>query len=143
MKLREIMTKNVEVLHSEDTILTAAQKMRDRDVGFLPVLEGGELIGVITDRDLVIRILADGINSKARIGRDILTSPAIYCFEDQDVDSAMQLMKMHQIRRVVVLDHNNGSIVGVISLGDLATYMPPDTAGEIFREISNGFVTAR
>lgn len=143
MKLREIMTKDVEVLHPDDTIRTAAQKMRDRDVGFLPVLEGGELIGVITDRDLVIRIVADGVNSKAMIGRDILTSPVIYCFDDQEVDSAAQLMQMHQIRRVVVLDHKNGSIVGVVSLGDLSSCMPPDAAGEVIREVSNGYVTAR
>jgi CBS domain-containing protein len=107
MKLKEIMTKDVEGLHPQDTIQTAAQKMRDRNVGFLPVIEAGDLTGVITDRDLVIRTLADGINSKARIGRELLTSPVIYCFDDQEVDAAARLMQMHQIRRVVVLDQDN------------------------------------
>lgn len=140
MKLKEIMTKDVEVLHPEDTIQTAAQKMRDRNVGFLPVIEGGELTGVITDRDLVIRTLADGINSKARIGRELLTSPVIYCFDDQDVDAAARLMQMHQIRRVVVLDQDNGNVVGIVSLGDLASNTRPDTSGEVLQEISNDFV---
>ena len=77
MKIKEIMTKNVEALRPDDTIQTAAKKMRDRNVGFLPILEEGELVGVITDRDLVVRILADGIKSKAMIGRDVPTSPGI------------------------------------------------------------------
>jgi len=140
MKLKEIMTRDVEVLLPEDTIQTAAQKMRDRNVGFLPVIEAGELAGVITDRDLVIRIVADGINSKARIGREFLTSPVIYCFDDQEVDAAARLMQMHQIRRVVVLDQDNGNVVGIVSLGDLASNTRPDASGELLQEITTGYV---
>lgn len=140
MKLKEIMTRDIEVLHPEDTIQAAAQKMRDRNVGFLPVIEAGELAGVITDRDLVIRIVADGINSKARIGREFLTSPVIYCFDDQEVDDAARLMQMHQIRRVVVLDQDNGNVVGIVSLGDLASNTRPDASGELLQEITTGYV---
>jgi CBS domain-containing protein len=140
MKLKEIMTKDVEVLHPQDTIQTAAQKMRDRNVGFLPVIEAGELAGVITDRDLVIRTLADGINSKARIGRKHLTSPVIYCFDGQEVEDAARLMQLHQIRRVVVLDQDNGNVVGIVSLGDLASSTRPDAFGEVLQEITTGFV---
>jgi len=140
MKLKDIMTSDVEVLHPDDTIQTAAQKMRDRNIGFLPVLEDGDPIGVITDRDLVIRIMADGIKSKAMIGRDILTSPVIYCYEDQEVDSAVQLMQMHQIRRLVVLDRIDGDVVGVVSLGDLASNVSSGVFGEVLQDISGGFV---
>ena len=125
MKLNEIMTSEVEVLHPDDTIQIAAQKMRDLDIGFLPVLQDDELIGVITDRDLVVRMMADGVNAKAMIGRDILTSPVIFCFDDQEIDEAMDIMRQHRIRRLVVLDSDDSKIVGVLSLGDLATHLAP------------------
>jgi CBS domain-containing protein len=142
MKIKEIMTKNVEALRPDDTIQKAAQKMRDRNVGFLPILEEGDLVGVVTDRDLVVRTLADGTKSKTMIGRDVPTSPGLYCFDDQDTDSAVRLMQTHQIRRLVVLDHDNGKVVGVVSLGDLASHIPPETTGEAFQEITRGFVKA-
>lgn len=142
MKLREIMTKDVEVLHPDDTVQTAAQKMRDRNIGFLPVLEDGEFIGAITDRDLVVRALADSVKSNTMIGRDLITAPGIYCFDDQDVDTAAQLMREHQIRRLVVLDRKDGSVVGVLSLGDLAANANTalDLSGTILQEVSAGFV---
>jgi len=115
MKLREIMSDNVEVIHPGDTLQTAAEKMRDRDIGFLPVCDGERLIGVLTDRDLITRALADGLESKAMLARDLVTSPAIYCFDDQSVDEAAKLMHDNQIRRLVVLSRDK-QMVGVISL---------------------------
>jgi CBS domain-containing protein len=143
MKLKDIMTKEVEILHLDDTVRTAAEKMRFRDVGFLPVLEDGELIGVITDRDLVVRAMANGTASETMIGRDFITAPGIYCFEDQELDSAVNLMVMHQIRRLVILDRNDGSVVGVVSLGDLAVNISSDTSGEVLQEVSSGVEKVR
>ena len=140
MKLREIMSSEVEVIHPDDTLQTAAQKMRDRDIGFLPVMDGDELIGVLTDRDLVLRAMADGVKLKSMIGRDIATSPGIYCFDDQDADEAAQLMREHHIRRLVILSRNDGSVKGVISLGDLAVNSAPDKSGEVLQSVSEGFV---
>ena len=140
MKLREIMSSDVEVIHPDDTLQTAAQKMRDRDIGFLPVMDGDELIGVLTDRDLVLRAMADGVKLKSMIGRDIATSPGIYCFDDQDVNEAAQLMQEHHIRRLVILSRNDGSVNGVISLGDLAVNSAPDKSGEVLQSVSEGFV---
>ena len=134
MKVKEIMTKEVEVIHPDDTLQIAAQKMANRDIGFLPVLEADQLVGVITDRDLVLRGVAQGLNSTAMLGRELMTSPVIYCFEDQDVKDAVKLMEESQIRRLVILSRSEKRPVGVVSLGDLALNSKPDTSAEVLRK---------
>ena len=142
MKLREIMSDNVEVIHPDDTLQTAAEKMRDRDIGFLPVCDGERLIGVLTDRDLITRALADGLESKAMLGRDLVTSPAIYCFDDQSVDEAAKLMHDNQIRRLVVLSRDK-QMVGVISLGDLAMTADDKLSGDVLQSVSEPMSASR
>ena len=142
MKLNQIMTRDVEVIHPDDTLETAAQKMRDRDIGFLPVCDGERLIGVLTDRDLITRALAEGTESKARLGRDLVTSPAIYCFDDQSVDEAAKLMHDNQIRRLVVLSRDK-QMVGVISLGDLAMSADDKLTGEVLQSVSEPMSASR
>jgi CBS domain-containing protein len=140
MKLKEIMTDQIAVVQADDTVHSAAQKMRDRDVGFLPVLDGGELIGVVTDRDLVTRAVAGGAAPNKMIGLDMVTSPAVYLFDDQSVEEAAQLMREHQIRRLVILNRRDRSVVGVLSLGDLAANSTSAMAGEVLQVLSGGFV---
>ena len=142
MKLREIMTSTVEVIHPDDTLQTAAEKMRDRDIGFLPVCDGDRLIGVLTDRDLITRALADGMDSKTMLGRDLATSPAIYCFDDQSVDEAAKLMHDNQIRRLVVLSRNK-QMVGVVSLGDLAMNIDDKKSGDVLQSVSEPMSASR
>jgi len=136
MKLKEIMTNDVEVIHPTDTLQTAAQKMRDRDIGFLPVCDGERLIGVLSDRDIIVRALAEGMDSKTMVGQDLITSPAIYCFDDQNVDEAAKLMHDNQIRRLVVLNPDDKRMVGVVSLGDLAVSVDDKLSGEVLQSIS-------
>jgi CBS domain-containing protein len=136
MKLHEVMTKDVEIIHPEDTLQTAAQKMRDRDIGFLPVCDGDRLIGVLSDRDMIVRALADGMDSSAIVGRDLITSPAIYCFDDQSLDEAAKLMHDNQIRRLVILNRSDKRMVGVISLGDLAINVDDKLSGDVLQSIS-------
>ena len=136
MKLREIMTRDVVVLQPDDSLQSAAKKMRDRDIGFLPVCDGENLIGVISDRDITIRALADGMDVNVMLGRDLMTSPAIYCFDDQDVSEAAQIMEENQIRRIVVLNREDKRLVGVISLGDLARNATADRSGQILQKVS-------
>ena len=136
MKVKDVMTRNVEVIQPNDSLQMAAQKMRDRDIGFLPVYEGDELIGVVTDRDIVIRAIAGGMNPDAILGRELVTSPFVYCFDDQDVEEAARLMRQNQIRRLVILDRNNNQLVGVVSLGDLAGTVKEKTAGQTLEGIS-------
>ena len=137
MKVKELMTRDVEFIHPNDSLQTAAQKMRDRDVGFLPVYEGDELVGVVTDRDIVIRGIVGGMNPEAIVGREMVTSPVIHCFDDQDVEDAARLMRQNQIRRLIVLDRNNNQLVGVVSLGDLAGTVNDKTSGKVLQGISS------
>ena len=137
MKVKEVMTREVEFIHPNDSLQTAAQKMRDRDVGFLPVYEGDELVGVVTDRDIVIRGIVGGMNPDAIVGREMVTSPVIHCFDDQDVEDAAHLMRQNQIRRLIVLDRNNNQLAGVVSLGDLAGTVNDKTSGKVLQGISS------
>ena len=143
MKLKEIMTRDVEVIQPNDNLQTAAQKMRDRDIGFLPVCDGDRLVGVLTDRDVIVRAMAEGMESKAIVGRDLVTSPAIYCFDDQSVDEAAKLMHDNQIRRLVVLNRGNKRMVGVVSLGDLAVNVGDKLSGDVLQSVSEPVSTTR
>ena len=136
MKVKDIMTTGVQVIHPDDSLQAAAQKMSSHDIGFLPVLEANHLVGVITDRDLVVRAIAQGMNSDAMLGREVMTSPVIQCFEDQDVQDVAKLMEESQIRRLVVLSRSDGHLVGVVSLGDLALKSKPDTSAEVLQRVS-------
>ena len=136
MKVKEVMTRTVELVQPNDSLMLAAQKMRDWDIGFLPVYEGDELIGVVTDRDIAVRAIAGGMNPDAILGREIVTSPVVYCFEDQSVEDAARLMSQNQIRRLVILDRNNNQPVGVVSLGDLSGILNEKTSGKVLQSVS-------
>jgi CBS domain-containing protein len=110
--------------------------MRDRNIGFLPVCDGDVLIGVISDRDITIRALADGMDVNIMLGRDLMTTPAIYCFDDQDVSEAAKIMAENQIRRLVILSREDKRLVGVISLGDLARNETADRSGQVLQKVS-------
>jgi CBS domain-containing protein len=136
MKVKDIMTKEVEIVHPDTSLKEAAQKMRVRDVGFLPVCEGERLVGVITDRDIALRSTADGIDPNTSIGRDLITAPIVYCFDDQDVKEAAELMEQHQIRRVAVVSRKEKRLVGVVSLGDIATNGTQKVSAEVLQSVS-------
>jgi CBS domain-containing protein len=137
VKVNEVMTRDVEFIQPNDSLQLAARKMRDRDIGFLPVYEGDELVGVVTDRDIVVRAMASDLNPDAIVGRELVTSPVVYCFEDQNVEEAARLMRDNEIRRLVVLDRKNNQLVGVISLGDLARTVKEKTAEKTLESISS------
>lgn len=136
MKLSEIMTSPVEVIQPDDTLQAAAKKMRDRNIGFLPVCDGETLMGVLSDRDITIRALADGMDASVMLARDLMTVPTIYCFEDQDVSEAARMMAENQIRRLVILSRDDKRLVGVVSLGDLARNGTTDLSGKVLQKVS-------
>ena len=110
MKLNEIMTREVEVVQPDDTLQVAAQKMRQWNIGFLLVFQGDQVLGVLTDRDIIMRAIADGANPRNARVRDYMTTPVVHCFEDENIDDVAGLMQDHQIRRVVVLKSWAGAI---------------------------------
>src|SRR5882672_4322005 len=104
MRLGEVMTRDVEVIGSTAPLKEAAAKMKDLDVGLIPVCEGGELKGTLTDRDITVRSTAEGRNpSKTKVS-DIMSKEIAYCFEDQEIEEAMNLMEDRQIRRLPILN---------------------------------------
>jgi CBS domain-containing protein len=136
MKLSEIMTREVAILQPDDSLQFAAKKMKDLNIGFLPVCDGEDLIGVISDRDIIIRALAEGMDANIMLGRDLMTAPAIHCYDDQDVSEAARIMEENQIRRLVILSREDNRLVGVISLGDLARNETPDRTGQVLQKVS-------
>src|SRR5262245_36463794 len=123
MKIRNIETQNPEIIGPESTLMQAAQKMKELDVGALPVCDAEQLVGMITDRDITVRGIAEGCNPHlARVHR-VMTRQVVYCGEDQDVKEVARLMEERQIRRLPVLDDNK-RLTGIISLGDLAVRTP-------------------
>jgi CBS domain-containing protein len=100
------------------------------------VCDGEDLIGVISDRDIIIRALADGMDVNIMLGRDMMTTPPIYCFDDQDVSEAAKIMEENQIRRLVILSREDKRLVGVVSLGDLARTETTDRSGRILQRVS-------
>ena len=136
MKLNDIMTKEVEVVSPDSSLKDAAQKMRIHDIGFLPVTEDDRVLGVITDRDIVVRGVAEGDNPDTRIGRKFVTTPAVFCYDDQDVEEAAKLMEDHQIRRMLVLSRKDNRPAGVISLGDIATRGKEKTSAKVLQSVS-------
>lgn len=117
MKLSEIMTRDPEWIRPDDSLEDAACKMRILDTGFVPVGDGSRLQGVITDRDITIRAVAEGLDS-SNLVEDVMTPDVIYCFEDQDVQEAADIMAVKQVHRLVVLDRDK-KLTGIVSLGDI------------------------
>lgn len=120
MQVKDVMTRDVEVISPDAALHDAAARMQALDVGALPVCEGERLVGMITDRDITVRATA-AVNDPATAEvRQVMTSNVVTCFEDQDVKEAARLMQAQQLRRLVVLDRDH-RLVGIVSLGDVAT----------------------
>jgi CBS domain-containing protein len=134
MKVSEAMTRDVRVASPEETIRQAAKTMASLDAGVLPVGENDHLIGMITDRDIAIRGIAQGKGPKAKV-RDVMTEDVKYCFDDQEVEEVTRSMADIQVRRLPVLNRDK-RLVGILSLGDIAISRDGKDASEALRGIS-------
>ena len=136
MHIRDVMTPNPRTVSPSDTIQNAARVMRDEDTGVVPVVENGRAIGMLTDRDIAIRAVADGSQPNRPV-RDIITSAVVTATPDMSTREAAKLMSEHQIRRLPVVE--NERLVGIISLGDIAVKEGKDSrSGDTLQAISEG-----
>ena len=117
-KISEVMSSDVQTISPDATIEEAAQEMRDGDFGLVPVAEDEELLGVITDRDIAIRAVAEGKDPSTLV-REIMSEEVVWASEDDSVEDAARIMSDHQIRRLSVVDAEQ-HLVGIVSLGDFA-----------------------
>ena len=118
MKIKELMTKTVATLNENDTVEQAAHLMKEYNVGSIPICKGEKVIGIITDRDIALRSVAEGENYKSQNVRTIMTSNPVVGHPEMDIQDAARVMSERQIRRLPIVDNNN--IVGMVSLGDIA-----------------------
>lgn len=116
----DIMTTDVCVIQPQETLRAAAQRMKELDIGALPVCDGERLLGMLTDRDLTVRGVADGLNPEEACVSDVMSPNVEFAMADQDSEEVMRLMGDKQIRRLPVIDTDK-RLVGIVSLGDLAT----------------------
>jgi CBS domain-containing protein len=118
MKIRDVMTRTAQLTSPDDTLRHAAQMMKECDCGVLPVAEGDRLVGMITDRDIAVRGIADGKGPDAKV-RDVMTDEVMYCFDDDGIQQVCQNMAEIQVRRLPVVSRDK-RLVGIVSLSDLA-----------------------
>ena len=136
MKVGELMTPDVEIVAPDDTLHTAARIMADLDTGALPVGENDRLVGMITDRDITIRAVAEGRDpDKAKV-RDAMSEQIRFCFEDEDTQEVSRKMSDWAVRRLPVLNRDK-RLVGIVSLGDLATGGAEEESRKALEEISD------
>jgi CBS domain-containing protein len=135
MRVEEVMTPDPEVLELRDSARDAAAKMRDANIGFLPVVDDAEqLVGVLTDRDLAIRVLAEALPEKTRV-EDIMTVNVVSCTPDDDLVRAEALMRANQKARLPVLD-DRGRVAGIVSIANIARVEDSRRAGDVLDEIT-------
>lgn len=135
MLVKECMTEHVELGDPEMSVCDAAKKMRDGDFGVLPIKENDKLVGMLTDRDIVVRAIAVGLNPEETIVREIMTPNVLYCFDDQTLEEVSENLGRNQVQRLPVLNRQK-RLVGILSLGDLAQSIEhPDNIEEALTQI--------
>ena len=136
MKIKDVMTRSVETVRPDQTLQEAASRMKSLDVGPMPVTENERVVGILTDRDIVVRAAAEGRDVRTTKVREAMTPDVVCCSEDDDVKSAAQTMKDRQIRRLVVVDGQK-RVSGIVSLGDIAVDTSDEKmSGRVLEEVS-------
>lgn len=133
-RVRDVMTADPKTVTPETSVVEAARLMTSEDVGPLPVVEGGELVGIVTDRDLVVRVLAEGRDPESTLVGDVYSGRPVTVSPDDRVDRALALLGQHQVRRLPVAE--GGRIVGIVAQADLAREESNEAVGEVVEDIS-------
>jgi CBS domain-containing protein len=133
--VRESMTSNPCAIDADKPVSYAAKMMKDEDVGFAPIVEGNRLIGTVTDRDIVVRVVAEGKDPDSLRVTEIATRQLVTVDPQQDLDEALRLMARHQVRRIPVVEED-GRLVGVVAQADVARDADESKTGEAVEQIS-------
>jgi len=136
MNVESLMTREVAVVSPTDSVRSAADVLKRLNIGSAPVCNGRSLVGMITDRDIAVRAVADGRDPLNTPVEQVMTRDVVYCFEDQDVQEVADAMSASQVRRMPILNRQH-ELVGIVSLGDLAVDVADDEmSGEVLEEVS-------
>jgi CBS domain-containing protein len=133
--IRDVMTNDPRTIDADKPVVHAARMMRDEDVGLAPIVEGQKLIGTLTDRDIAIRVVAEGKDPQTTIVREVATSQFVTIDPDEDLDEALRLMAKNQVRRLPVLDQD-GRLAGIVAQADIARHASDEQTGEVVEQIS-------
>jgi CBS domain-containing protein len=133
--IRDVMTSNPCTIDAEKSVAYAAKMLRDEDVGLAPIVEGGKLIGMLTDRDIAIRVVAEGRDPGQVKVRDVASKQVVTIDPQQDLDEALRIMAKHQVRRLPVVEED-GQLVGVVAQADIAREGDEKKTGKLVEEIS-------
>lgn len=134
-RISDIMTPNPRSVESNASVVEAARIMRDEDVGIAPVVEGGRLVGTVTDRDIAIRVVAEGRNPESTTAGEIASRELVTIDPQQELDEALRLMARHQVRRLPVVEED-GKLVGVVAQADVAKHASGEQTGDLVEDIS-------
>jgi len=135
MKVKDVMHRGVTWVEPTISIREIARRMRDDDIGSVPIGENDRLVGIVTDRDIICRGVANGADCNALTARDVMSKPIIYCRADDDLELAIRIMEKNKIRRLPVIDKDK-RLVGILALGDISEIVGQDAAGEVMRSVS-------
>jgi len=133
--IRDLMTSNPTTIEPDKTVVDAAKLMGDEDAGLIPIVEGQKLVGTITDRDIAIRVVAEGKDPQSAKVRDVMTSRLVTVDPEQDIDEELRLMAEHQVRRLPVVEED-GKIVGIVAQADVAKHTSDEQTGDVVQQIS-------
>ena len=133
--IRDLMTDNPCSIDADKPVAYAAKMMRDEDVGLAPIVEGEKLIGTLTDRDIAIRVVAEGKDPQSTTVREVATTRLVTVDPDQNLDEALRLMAKNQVRRLPVVEED-GKLAGVVAQADVARHASDQQTGEVVEEIS-------
>ena len=134
-QIRDVMTSNPRSLESGSSAIEAARLMRDEDTGIVPVVEGEKLVGTVTDRDIALRVVAEGKSPDSVTVGEIASRELVTVDPQQDLDEALRLMARHQVRRLPVVEED-GKLVGIVSQKDVAMHASEVQTGEVVEDIS-------
>jgi CBS domain-containing protein len=135
MKVRDVMHPGVHWVEPGTSILEIAKVMRDQDIGAIPVGQNDRLVGMITDRDIVCRGIAEGFDCSTMTAQDVMSSGIIYCRDEEELDDAIRIMEQHEVRRLPVINQDK-RMVGILSLGDISHAAPQQLSGEVLQSVS-------